>query len=188
MEITDIYEHYKELIKLHSPTGKKDRILKLDAWNEAEGGYKSVDDILDQRRTTYLELDVDTIKRAAVKQPFRDFRQGDIRDLPFTDSTFSAIFDLSTIDHIPATDIGKAIGEYRRCLKPGGTLVLVCWCTDEPRVEPVDWGGPQYFHQEEELRRFLWTGFVVEHSDIFHRSGHELSDYLIEIVARKELE
>lgn len=184
MEITEIYAHYRDLVHDNLPKVKC-RILKADAWNEAEGGYKSLSDVLPVQMTSYLELNIEVVKRAAANHPEYDIRHGDIRHLPFEDGIFGAIFDMSTIDHIPSSDVPRAIDEYWRCLMPGGTLVMVSWCSDFKREEPIDWDGPQYFHQEQELRSALSRGFEILHSDIFHRSGHEASDYLIEFVARK---
>jgi len=51
-------------------------------------------------------------------------------NLAFPDSRFDSIFSVHTIEHIG--DLSKAVREFCRVLKPGGTLVLVYPC--EPVV------------------------------------------------------
>jgi len=48
------------------------------------------------------------------------FSQGDARKLPFEDNTFDAVFVESVTVFVE--DVEKAISEYRRVLKPGGTV------------------------------------------------------------------
>lgn len=44
-------------------------------------------------------------------------------NLAFPDRSFDALFSIHTIEHVG--DLSKAMGEFSRVLKPGGTLVLV---------------------------------------------------------------
>ena len=185
MEIEEIYEHYRDLVAQHvSAVGT---ILKADCYNEAQGGFQHIEGVgLGGDWTTYVELDPEVIERARQRFPHRHFMQGDIRHLEFDDGAFDSVVDLSTLDHIPAMDIRDALQEYYRVLKPGGNLILVCWCSDTIRREPIDWDGPQYFHDQFELDCDLaMIGFKVVHAEIFHRSDET---YLIEFVAEKGYE
>ena len=49
--------------------------------------------------------------------------QGSIDALPFADNTFDAVFSADVLCH-GGVDQGQALLEMRRCLKPGGALVL----------------------------------------------------------------
>lgn len=49
-------------------------------------------------------------------------RQGDAEDLPYADDTFDLVVGHAFVHHLP--DVGAALGEMRRVLKPGGTLVI----------------------------------------------------------------
>jgi ubiquinone/menaquinone biosynthesis C-methylase UbiE len=44
-------------------------------------------------------------------------------NLAFPDRKFDAVFSVHTIEHVP--DLAKAVKEFWRVLKPGGTLILV---------------------------------------------------------------
>jgi SAM-dependent methyltransferase len=52
-----------------------------------------------------------------------DVAQGSIDALPFTDTAFDAIFSADVLCH-RGVDGDAALAELRRCLKPGGLLVL----------------------------------------------------------------
>lgn len=178
MTTEEIYEHYREIVSEHLP--ENGYILKTDAFNEAEGGYKGIP--LPRERTTYLEVDPATVAMARSRHPDRYFVQGDIREIASSDGVFSVVFDLSTIDHIPPGDVHLALDEYRRVLAKGGKLVMVAWCSDEWRQEPEDWGGPQYFLHEPELRRDVRARFRLVRFEEFHRSGEV---YLVELIGEK---
>lgn len=181
MTTEEIYEHYRFLVRKYVPD--VGFVLKTDCFNEAEGGEKDISDLLDAKKTTYVELNPAMVEQAKSKHPERYFVCGDIRELQFGDETFSMVIDLSTIDHIPLGDVKKAIKEYYRVLKPGGRLLLVAWCSDKRREEPINWGGLQYFLYEPELLNLLKTTWIhVTHHREFHRSGDL---YLVEIIGEK---
>jgi SAM-dependent methyltransferase len=62
-------------------------------------------------------------------------RQGDAQELPFADTCFDAVFLITVLGEIP--DQARALGEFRRVLKPGGTLGLSELRLD-PDYEPED--------------------------------------------------
>jgi len=182
MTTDEIYQHYRSLVKKHVvSTGF---VLKTDCFNEAEGGEKDFSDLLDAKRTTYIELDPATVSRAKVRHPERYFVCGDIRQMNFADSIFSMIIDLSTLDHIGPADIQDAVNEYSRVLVQHGKLLLVVWCSDTPEDDPVIWHNlQQYFFDEELVMSCLWkAGICVWQKREFHRSKNL---YLIEVIGEK---
>jgi SAM-dependent methyltransferase len=179
MKIEAIYEHYRDLLRQNNSF--IGRVLKTDCFNEGIGDFRDLNGILDPERTTYLELDPEIITRAAIAHPELDIRQGDIRKLPFEDSIFNTVFDLSTIDHVPLSDVDSVLSEYHRVLKLNGKLVLVAWCAPDRKEEPVDWGGLQYFLYEPDIMKGL-GGFNIQHRDVIHRGD---GIYLVEFIARK---
>lgn len=50
------------------------------------------------------------------------FRQADLTKLPFADGSFGAIFSWGVLTHVP--DMGAALDELARVLKPGGRLAI----------------------------------------------------------------
>ncbi len=107
-----------------------------------------------------------------------DYRLMDVGDMSFADETFDAIFCISVLEHIvcPTQDpdhpglarifnhLGArpALLEMRRCLKPGGTLLLT-----------VDiYGGPKWeihFEQWDIFADLRETGFETAHLPPFDR-------------------
>jgi len=182
MEIEQVYERYRELARTYAPP--IGRILKTDCFNEGEDGFRSLGDALPMNRTTYLELDELRIDLAQAKYPECDFRKGDIRELPFESLAFAAVFDFSTIDHVPPGDVERVLFEYHRVLKLNAKLVLVVWCSEEQKDDYVDWGdGPQYFFQEADVVRAMMNWFDIYHRDVIHRGD---GIYLVEFVARRK--
>jgi ubiquinone/menaquinone biosynthesis C-methylase UbiE len=51
---------------------------------------------------------------------------GDARSTPFCDATFDLVFSSYMLDLIDTTVIPEVLLEFKRLLKPGGKLVLVC--------------------------------------------------------------
>src|SRR3954453_8051069 len=47
---------------------------------------------------------------------------GDAEDLPFDDASFDLVFGHAVLHHIP--DLARAFGEFRRVLRPGGTVIF----------------------------------------------------------------
>ena len=51
-------------------------------------------------------------------------RQGDIRALPFADASFDAVICSSVLYHDWVSDVGGAVQEMHRILRPGGVLLI----------------------------------------------------------------
>ena len=52
-----------------------------------------------------------------------DAREGDVQNLPFGDESFDVVAAMWMLYHVP--DIGRALAEVRRVLRPGGLFVAV---------------------------------------------------------------
>ncbi|UCF70722.1 MAG: class I SAM-dependent methyltransferase [candidate division WOR-3 bacterium] len=68
-------------------------------------------------------VDIDEDVVAAARQKGHPVFVCNAENLAFSDSRFDAVFSIHTIEHIP--DLQKAVREFCRVLKPGGTLILV---------------------------------------------------------------
>jgi SAM-dependent methyltransferase len=83
---------------------------------------------------TYTGIDItpENIERTRKHLEFYglrpDLRVGDAEDLPFQAGTFDAVFSNGVLHHV--SDIGRALAEARRVLKPGGDLWLVIYHRD----------------------------------------------------------
>jgi 2-polyprenyl-3-methyl-5-hydroxy-6-metoxy-1,4-benzoquinol methylase len=47
---------------------------------------------------------------------------GDVRELPFADASFDAVFSYSVLQHLAKEDVRTVVAEIRRVLTPGGTV------------------------------------------------------------------
>jgi SAM-dependent methyltransferase len=72
---------------------------------------------------------------------------GDLLELPFADATFDAALNVVTLEHV--TDPARVVGELFRCLRPGGTLLL---------ITPMEWEEHQQPHDF-----FRYTRYGLEH-------------------------
>jgi SAM-dependent methyltransferase len=75
-------------------------------------------DLLTPRRTVGVDIDPDVLADQG-----RETYVGDMRALPFPDSSFSSVLSVQAIEHVP--DPEQAIAEARRVLEPGGVAVFV---------------------------------------------------------------
>lgn len=73
----------------------------------------------------YTGVDLADVVRRYLHKPFY---QCDARELPFSDSTFDAVWSIDTLEHVPQPE--KALCEMRRVIRSGGVLLLApAWHT-----------------------------------------------------------
>ena len=117
-------------IGLSHKAGEPLNLLKTDLWNE---GIRTERTILgeyqeNKQLNTYgIDISRLTCLLAREKNEKINIFQGSIGSLPFESGFFDIILDLSTLDHIPESEVSGVIQEYQRVLKKGAILVLVFW-------------------------------------------------------------
>jgi SAM-dependent methyltransferase len=100
-------------------------VLKTDLFDEAvsEGVYP----VLRSRARYVTGIDVsrNTVDAAQARYPLLNGIAADVQHLPFQDGEFDAVVSLSTLDHFDSVEnIREALGELRRVLRVGGTLIV----------------------------------------------------------------
>ena len=127
------WQHYFAVVKdaLADVTGL---VLKTDVWNERRGkpGHGGIiAAIPDCCQIEIIDTDVPAVKITQEKNrdPRVRIKPGNILHLPWCDSTFDAVVDCSTIDHVEGYE--KVLAGYARVLKPHGKLVLFVWVTHD---------------------------------------------------------
>lgn len=105
------------------------------------------------------------------------FVQADARDLPFPDGEFDSIVCVHVLEHVPAEDISKAVGEVCRVVREGGRIYIRCFAEgdmrSEGKKEDVRNGILYRYFSEEDVRN-MFSGHEavsIEHIDEPTRFG-----------------
>lgn len=163
LTLEEIYATYNDIVA-EELRGVQGRILKTDTYNEIHGGYKELP-LLYQYDTTYIEIDEEKCELARKLHPELNIIQGDIRHLPFPNNTFSAIVDMSTIDHIHPNDIAGVIAGYDRVLD--GSLIMVAWCMNRP-PKPKPWNPDVQYYLDNGAIGIILNTFTITAFHPFH--------------------
>jgi SAM-dependent methyltransferase len=158
-KVLPYFAHERRLIKPGM------RVLDLgcaNGWNMSRFGQYGV------IRPIGLEPNPITIRLAHHHGPVT---QASGLELPFSDATFDLIYVQHVLHHIG--DVGQALAEIKRCLRPGGILFLIETVEDNPiirwgrRLYP-SWMGDEInapFHFAELGDDLRHAGFAVQHGE-----------------------
>ena len=149
-------------------------LLKTDLWEEGiERGIDVLGQFEGDERYRLHGVDISAVACSLARQKTGGLHviQGDIRSLPFADASFHALFDLSTLDHVPFHEAKEAVAEYGRVLRSGGVLLLAFWCDTAVlrlllklggvRHRLLAIGGNQYYFPAKAVRGWLQGDFDV---------------------------
>ena len=82
----------------------------------AEEGYNAVG----------IDISSGLLKEAKSRYPHIKFIKGDFLDLPFSNNTFAGVWAHASLVHLETVDdVEKALSEFRRVLKQGGTIHIL---------------------------------------------------------------
>lgn len=108
--------------------------------------------------------------------------QGDFLHLPFADESFDAVWAYTSLLHVPKAEVGAALAEVRRVLKPSGTLGLgliegeVEEYRDSPKVPSPRWFS---FYSRAEVEALLAAhGFSVTYFEVFKPSTKNYLNFI----------
>ena len=85
-------------------------------------------DLRPQLRLTGADLSPNMLRRAAAKRLDADWLAAVAAHLPLASGSFDYVLCVNAFHYFRLP--GQSLGEMRRVLRPGGTLVLVDWCDD----------------------------------------------------------
>lgn len=110
-------------------------LLKTDLFDEAvtDGLYTTLAAAAD--RVVGVDVSARVAAMAGRRHPGLVTKAADVRRLPFDDASFDTVVSISTLDHFERREeIGVALGELTRVLRPGGQLLLTLDNLAQPAV------------------------------------------------------
>jgi len=87
-----------------------------------------------------LDISHEMVRVARELNPTVEFRQGDMRELPFPDGLFAGVAAFYSIIHLEPAVLEPVFTEVRRVLRPGGLLALAFHIGNEVRHVDELWG------------------------------------------------
>jgi SAM-dependent methyltransferase len=121
--------------------GRRPDLLKTDLFDEVASQGIVPWLLASGANVTGIDVAPAIVAEAGARNPVMEAVVADVRSLPFAEASFDVVFSGSTLDHFESVDdIQTALGELRRVLRPGGTLILTL---DNP-ANPLIWlrNGP----------------------------------------------
>lgn len=130
-------ENEQRLFADHFPPLPGLSILKTDLWDEAKNTRILAWASARGARAFGVDISEPTVRQARVA-----FDEGallcavsDVRELPFADDSFDAIYSMGTIEHFDETE--RAVEEMARVLKPGGRAIIGVPNRHDPFLRPA---------------------------------------------------
>ena len=135
-------DNERRLFTEHFPALEGLKILKTDLWDEAKN-TRILAWANSQGADTYgVDISAPIVAQARKAfdvapggEPRLHDAVGDVRDLPFPDASFDAIYSMGTIEHFEETE--RAVGEIARVLKPGGRAIIGVPNRHDPFLRPL---------------------------------------------------
>jgi SAM-dependent methyltransferase len=130
-------DNERRLFTEHFPPLAGLKILKTDLWDEAKN-TRILAWASRQRALAYgIDISEPTVIQARSAFDAGGLRSavGDVRDIPFGDASFDAIYSMGTIEHFDETE--RAVGEMARVLKPGGRAIVGVPNRHDPFLRPL---------------------------------------------------
>jgi SAM-dependent methyltransferase len=135
-------DNERRLFQEHFPPLDGLRILKTDLWDEAKNTRILAWASLQGARVWGVDISEPIVRHAgaafdAAPGAGHGLRGivGDVRDLPFPDASFDAIYSMGTIEHFDETT--RAVTEMARVLAPGGRAIIGVPNRYDPFLRPL---------------------------------------------------
>ena len=135
-------DNERRLFAEHFPPLDGLKILKTDLWDEAKNTRILAWASREGACTYGIDISEPTVIQArtafetgpGARHGLRG-AVGDVRDLPFRDASFDAIYSMGTIEHFDETE--RAVKEMARVLKPGGRAIVGVPNRYDPFLRPL---------------------------------------------------
>jgi SAM-dependent methyltransferase len=113
------------------------KILKTDLWDEAKNTRILAWAAAQGARVYGIDIAAPTVTQAHASFNGNPLRSavGDVRNIPFADASFDAVYSMGTIEHFDETE--GAVAEIVRVLKPGGRAIIGVPNRYDPFLRPL---------------------------------------------------
>ena len=132
-------DNERRLFSEHFPALAGLIVFKTDLWDEARNTRILAWASQQGARVYGIDISEPTLFQArAAFEPTRDDLRGavaDVRELPFRDESFDAIYSMGTIEHFDETE--HAVEEMARVRKPGGRAIVGVPNRYDPFLRPL---------------------------------------------------
>lgn len=132
-------DNERRLFTEHFPALEGLTILKTDLWDEAKNTRILTWASGQGARAFGVDISAPIViqARASFTPGSQKLRGavGDVRELPFRDASFDAIYSMGTIEHFEETE--RAVDEMARVLKPGGRAIIGVPNRRDPFLRPL---------------------------------------------------
>jgi SAM-dependent methyltransferase len=130
-------ENERRLFAEHFPPLDGLRVFKSDLWDEAKNTRILAWASRQGARAYGIDISEPTVieARAAFDREPLCGAVADVRELPFRDASFDAIYSMGTIEHV--RDSERALQELARVLRPGGRAIVGVPNRHDPFLRPL---------------------------------------------------
>lgn len=130
-------QNERRLFAEHFPPLAGLRVLKTDLWDEARNTRILVWAARQGARAFGVDISRPIVVQARLafeREPLHA-AVADVRELPFADASFDAVYSMGTIEHF--RDSERALAEMVRVLRPGGRAIIGVPNRHDPFLRPL---------------------------------------------------
>jgi SAM-dependent methyltransferase len=115
-----------------------------------------------------IDLSPGMIEVARREHPGLRFDVGSMPRLALADASMAGLVAWYSLIHVPDDEIGAALADFQRVLRPGGPLLIGFHAGDGSRLKTEGYGGHPmnvYVHRRQPEQMIAWlneAGFAVE--------------------------
>jgi SAM-dependent methyltransferase len=130
-------ENERRLFRDHFPALAGLRIFKTDLWDESRNTRILAWASGQGARAYGVDISAPVVRQARTAFQGDALRcaVSDVRDLPFRDASFDAVYSMGTIEHFDETE--RAVAEIARVLRPGGRAIVGVPNRHDPFLRPL---------------------------------------------------
>jgi SAM-dependent methyltransferase len=130
-------ENERRLFTDHFPDLAGLRVFKTDLWDEAKNTRILAWASAQGAHAFGVDISEPTVAQARTAFAGDALRGAvsDVRDLPFRDGSFDAVYSMGTIEHFDETE--RAVEEIARVLRPGGRAIIGVPNRHDPFLRPL---------------------------------------------------